>query len=154
MSIEREVFCRSIASRSESSTITNCPFATSQPRTISSLSTSRSCTGHQRRFLIGVLHSSCSCRNETSEARADGFVGGASPPGIVTRLKLIAPFQVVRIGAPGILGVDRVPFRGLPFARGRDEDDRRALARCRRPRVDQAALPGRARRGLGGGLVA
>ncbi len=47
---------------------------------------------HQRRFLIGVLHSSCSCRNEMSDARADGFVAGASPTGIVTRLKLIDPF--------------------------------------------------------------
>ena len=98
MSIERDVFCRSIASRSASSTITNWPFATSQPRTISSWVTSRSCTGHQRRFLIGVLHSSCSCRNEMSDARADGFVAGASPTGIVTRLKLIDPFQVVRMG--------------------------------------------------------
>ena len=33
-----------------------------------------------------------------SEARADGFVAGASPTGIVTRLKLIDPFQVVRMG--------------------------------------------------------
>ena len=33
-----------------------------------------------------------------SDARADGFVAGASPTGIVTRLKLIDPFQVVRIG--------------------------------------------------------
>ena len=33
-----------------------------------------------------------------SDARADGFVAGASPTGIVTRLKLIDPFQVVRMG--------------------------------------------------------
>ena len=98
MSIDREVFCRSIASRSASSTITNWPFAISQPRTISSGPTSRSWNVHHLRFLIGVLHSSCSCRNEMSDARADGFVAGASPTGIVTRLKLIDPFQVVRIG--------------------------------------------------------
>src|SRR4029077_2631886 len=99
MSIDRDVFWRSIASRSASSTITNCPLATSHPRTISSLSTSRSCTGHQRRFLIGVLHSAWSWRKDTSEARADGFVAGASPTGVVTRLKLIEPFQVVRMGS-------------------------------------------------------
>jgi hypothetical protein len=48
--------------------------------------------------LIGVLHSTCSWRKETSDARAAGFVAGARPTGIVTRLKLIDPFQVVRIG--------------------------------------------------------
>src|SRR5262249_2994294 len=98
MSIERDVFDRSIASRSASSTITNWPFETSQPRTISSDSTSRSWKGHHFLFLMGVLHSSWSCLNETSDARADGFVAGGSPTGIATRLKLIDPFQVVRMG--------------------------------------------------------
>ena len=97
MSIAREVVSRSIASRSASSTITNSPFATSQPRTISSGPTSRSCVGHQRFCLIGVLHSRCRSLNETSDCRAAGFVAGASPTGIVTSPKLIAPFQVVRM---------------------------------------------------------
>ena len=43
-----------------SSTSTNWPFATSQPLTISSGPSSRSCTGHQRFCLIGVPHSRCS----------------------------------------------------------------------------------------------
>ena len=154
MSIERDVFWRSIASRSASSTITNWPLATSQPRTISSLSTSRSCTGHQRRFLIGVLHSACSWRKETSEARADGFVAGASPTGIVTRLKLIEPFQVVRMGNSN----SRRETGSLPLstlrADGRSEDDRRPVAERRGANVSSAAVPRRARRRLGGGLVA
>ena len=97
MSIARDVVSRSIASRSASSTITNSPFETSQPRTISSGPTSRSCVGHQRFCLIGVLHSRCRSRKDTSDWRAAGFVAGASPTGIVTSPKLIAPFQVVRI---------------------------------------------------------
>ena len=56
----------SIASRSASSTMTNWPFETSQPLTISSCVTSRSCVGHQRFCLIGVAHSRCRSRNETS----------------------------------------------------------------------------------------
>ena len=50
LDVDRARTCsaRSIASRSASSTITNSPFATSQPLTISSGPTSRSCTGHQR----------------------------------------------------------------------------------------------------------
>ena len=52
------------ASRSDSSTITNWPFANSQPLTSSSASTSRSCTGHQRFCLIGVPHSRCSVRKD------------------------------------------------------------------------------------------
>src|SRR5436190_8607511 len=127
MSIERDVFWRSIASRSASSTITNWPFETSQPRTISSDVTSRSCTGHQRRFLIGVLHSSWSCRKEMSDARADGFVAGARPTGIVTRLKLIDPFQVVRMGNLN----SRCRSRSLCRKLGADDaDDRGALADC------------------------
>ena len=77
--------------------MTNSPFATSQPLTISSGPTSRSCTGHQRFCLIGVPHSRCSSRNETSDCRAAGFVAGASPTGMLTRPKLIEPFQVVRM---------------------------------------------------------
>ena len=80
--------------------MTNSPFATSQPLTISSGPTSRSCTGHQRFCLIGVWHSRCSVRNETSEARAFGDVAGASPTGMVTRPKLSEPFQIVRMGPP------------------------------------------------------
>ena len=87
-----------IASRSASSTSTNSPFATSQPLTISSRSTSRSCTSHQRFCLIGVMHSRCSCRKETSDWRAAGFVASASPTGMLTRPKLIEPFQIVRMG--------------------------------------------------------
>ena len=84
-----DVSCCSIASSSASSTMTNWPFATSQPRTSSSDSTSRSCTGHQRFCLIGVPHSRCSIRNDTSDWRAAGFVAGASPTGMFTRPKLI-----------------------------------------------------------------
>src|SRR5436189_6271259 len=111
MSIERELFWRSIASRSASSTITNCPLDTSQPLTISSLSTSRSCTGHQRLFLIGDLHSRCSCRKATSDARAAGFVAGARPTGMVTKLKLMDPFQVVRMGPLEFYVSPVIPFQ-------------------------------------------
>src|SRR6476659_2709414 len=149
MSIERDVFCRSIASRSASSTITNWPFATSQPRTISSWVTSRSCTGHQRRFLIGVLHSSCSCRNEMADARADGFVAGASPTGIVTRLKLIEPFQVVRMGQLN----SRRKAHSLCRKLGADDaDDRRPVAEGIRAKSRAHGVPRRTRRELGAGL--
>ena len=77
--------------------MTNSPFATSQPLTISSGPTSRSCTGHQRFWRIGVRHSRWSCRNETSDARAFGEVASASPIGMLTRPKLSEPFQIVRI---------------------------------------------------------
>src|SRR5881394_3570778 len=97
ISIERLVSRCSIASRSASSTRTNWPLATSQPRTSSSDSTSRSCTGHQRFCLIGDPHSRWSMRNETSDWRAAGFVAGARPTGMFTRPKLTEPFQVVRI---------------------------------------------------------
>ena len=86
-----------IASRSASSTTTNSPFETSQPLTSSSRSTSRSCVGHQRFCLIGVRHSRCSVRNETSDWRAAGFVASASPTGMLTRPKLMEPFQIVRM---------------------------------------------------------
>src|SRR5712691_1340496 len=97
ISIARESSACWIASRSASSTITNSPFATSQPLTISSGPTSRSCTGHQRFCWIGVLHSRCSCRNDTSDARAFGDVARARPMGMLTRPKLSEPFQIVRI---------------------------------------------------------
>ena len=98
MSIARDVSCCAIASRSASSTITNWPFETSQPLTSSSFGTSRSCVGHHRFCLIGVLHSRWSVRKETSDERAFGVVAGASPTGIVTRPKLRDPFQIVRMG--------------------------------------------------------
>src|SRR2546428_818323 len=119
MSIAREVSCWAMASRSDSSTITNWPFETSQPFTISSFETSRSCVGHQRFCLIGVLHSRWRVRKETSDERAFGVVAGASPTGIVTRPKLRDPFQIVRMGPPRkCSGTGR--FRreyGLPFLR-------------------------------------
>ena len=98
ISIERESSERSIASRSASSTIRNCPFVTSKPRTISSCDTSRSCVGHQRFCLMGVEHSRWRSRKETSDWRAAGLVAGASPTGIETSPKLSEPFQDVRIG--------------------------------------------------------
>ena len=97
ISIAREVSRCSSASSSASSTGTNWPFATSQPRTSSSGPTSTSCTGHQRFCLIGVRHSRCSILNCTSDWRADDAVAGASPTGMLTRPKLIDPFQVVRM---------------------------------------------------------
>src|SRR5438876_3039797 len=97
MSIERESSCRVIASRSASSTITNSPFATSQPLTISSAPTSRSCVGHHRLLRIGVLHSRWSVRKLTSDCRAFGAVARASPTGMLTRPKLMDPFQIVRM---------------------------------------------------------
>ena len=100
MSIVRESSWRSSASSSASSTTTNWPFATSQPLTSSSASTSRSCFGHQRFCLIGVRHSRWSRRNETSDCRAAGFVAGASPTGMLTRPKLSDPFQVTRMTLP------------------------------------------------------
>ncbi len=107
ISIERESsrFCS--ASISSSSTITNWPFATSQPLTISSGPRSRSCTGQKRFCLIGVPHSRCSIRKEMSEARAAGLVAGARPTGIETSPKLIEPFQVVRIWPSSVEGPNR-----------------------------------------------
>src|SRR5215213_5419363 len=100
MSIVRELLDARVssASRSASSIWTNWPFDTSQPRTISSASTSTSWTGHHRFCLIGVPHSRCSGRNDTSDCRAADFVVGARPTGMFTRPKLIEPFQDVRIG--------------------------------------------------------
>ena len=97
------------ASRSASSTTTNCPFATSQPLTISSFETSRSCCGHQRLFLIGVPQSRWSIRNDTSDCRAAGLVARAIPTGMLTRPKLIDPFQMVRMGPlPNCRGMQEV----------------------------------------------
>ena len=111
----------SSASSSASSTGTNWPFATSQPRTISSGESSISWTGHQRFCLIGVRHSRCSILNWTSDWRADDAVAGASPTGMLTRPKLIDPFQVVRMcrrksreGRPGFALADRVSCAALP----------------------------------------
>ena len=97
ISIARESSYWAIASRSASSTKTNSPFETSQPFTSSSFETSRSCTGHQRFCLIGVPHSRCSVRKLTSDCRAAGLVARANPTGMLTRPKLIEPFQIVRI---------------------------------------------------------
>src|SRR5438309_1040707 len=104
MAIVRESSAVERASRSASSTNTNWPFATSQPLTISSFETSRSCSGHQRLFLIGVPHSRWSMRNETSDWRAAGFVARAIPTGMLTRPKLMDPFQIVLIRAPIVEG--------------------------------------------------
>src|SRR5436305_552965 len=111
MSIDCER-CRATDSRSASSTITNSPFATSQPLTSSSGSTSRSWCGHHRFCLIGVPHSRCRVRNATS----DRWVARASPIGMLTRPKLIDPFQIVRMctrncrGTRGFRLPPRVPF--------------------------------------------
>src|SRR5438067_3432982 len=111
IAIVRESSARERASRSASSTTTNCPFATSQPLTISSFETSRSCCGHQRLFLIGVPHSRWSIRNDPSDCRAAGLVARAIPTGMLTRPKLIDPFQMVRMGplpnCRGMQGVRR-----------------------------------------------
>src|SRR5262249_51035363 len=115
MSIERESSCCAIASRSASSTITNSPFATSQPLTISSGPTSRSWVGHQRFWRIGVLHSRCSVRKLTSDCFALGVVARARPTGMLTKPKEMDPFQTVRMGPP--LNVTEVPAlsRSPPF---------------------------------------
>ena len=115
ISIERESSARSIASRSASSTMTNWPFVDLEARARSRPGvTSRSCVGHQRFCLIGVEHSRCRSRNETSDCRAAGFVAGASPTGIETRPKLRDPFQVVRMGRVSI-GVNSSWRPGLRF---------------------------------------
>ena len=138
MSIVRESSCRSSASSSASSTTTNWPFATSQPLTSSSGPTSRSCFGHQRFCLIGVRHSRCSSRNETSDWRAAGFVAGASPTGMLTSPKLSDPFQVTRMtlqsrgGAP-FFGIDGPSPPSKVPVDARKPHDSPPLARCRGP---------------------
>src|SRR5436190_9217378 len=67
------------ASRSDSSTSTYSPLATSQPLTSSSGSTSRSWKGHHRFCLIGVPHSRCRVRKDTS----DRWVASAPPIGLL-----------------------------------------------------------------------
>ena len=111
ISIERESSERSSASRSASSTMTNWPFATSKPRTISSCATSRSWVGHQRFCLIGVAHS---VEEAERDVRLPGsrLRRGASPTGIETRPKLRDPFQVVRMGSRGIRGTRRFRHPG------------------------------------------
>src|SRR5262245_9021048 len=99
MSIERDSSLRWIASRSASSTTTNSPFATSHPFTISSAPTSRSCVGHHRLFRMGVRHSRWSVRKLTSDCFALGAVASARPTGMLTKPKLMDPFQMVLIGA-------------------------------------------------------
>ena len=153
----------SIASSSASSTITNCPFETSQPRTSSSDSTSRSCTGHQRFCLIGVPHSRWSIRNDTSDWRAEAFVAGARPTGMLTRPKLTEPFQEVRMqgNCTGTLRLRRV-LRGscsdaspaATFApSGSRTDDREPVAGRGRGRAPGSCLPARGRRGVAGGIA-
>ena len=46
-------------------------------------------------FLIGVPHSRCNIRKDTSDCRAAGFVARAIPTGMLTRPKLMDPFQIV-----------------------------------------------------------
>src|SRR5690242_4001625 len=137
MSIERDVSRCSIASSSASSTVTNWPFATSHPRTSSSDSTSRSCTGHQRFCLIGVPHSRCSIRNDTSDCRAAGFVAGARPTGMLTRPKLTEPFQVVRMGIANCTRMLRIRARvpGSSGYRWRDLGRARTIANLWRDAV-------------------
>ena len=67
--------------------------------------------GHQRFCLIGVPHSRCSVRNETSLR----CCATASPIGMLTRPKLMEPFQMVRMTARmSSRGYRR--FRPLPHA--------------------------------------
>src|SRR4030095_4384298 len=113
MSIERDSSCCVIASRSASSTMTNSPLATSQPFTISSGPTSRSCVGHQRFWRIGVLHSRWSVRKLTSDCFAFGVVARARPTGMLTRPKLIDPFQMVRMGPLPKSVVGPAPFAAI-----------------------------------------
>ena len=164
ISIERESSCASSASSSASSTITNWPLAASQPLTISSGASSRSCLGHQRFCLIGVRHSRWSSLNETSDWRAAGFVAGARPTGMLTSPKVRDPFQVVRMsssvesGTPHsarlspFLHARRVDSRSM----GAGADDRTALAgrgraQPRRRRVSRPARRSLARGRLGRG---
>src|SRR3989442_9898952 len=106
--MERDSSWSVIASRSASSTMTNSPLATSQPLTISSGPTSRSWVGHQRFCRIGVLHSRWRVRKLTSDCFAFGVVASARPTGMLTRPKLMDPFQIVRMAAFGILSGARL----------------------------------------------
>src|SRR5262245_25814484 len=68
---------------------------------------------------MGVLHSRWRVLNETSDCRAFGFVAGASPTGMLTRPKLMDPFQIVRIAAKASLpGPPKFHVRrAFPFRR-------------------------------------
>ena len=48
-------------------------------------------------FLMAVPHSRCNIRNETSDWRAAGLVARAIPTGMLTKPKLMDPFQIVLI---------------------------------------------------------
>src|SRR3954452_11613640 len=159
---------RATDSRSAPSMTTYSPFATSQPLTSSSASTSRSWCGHQRFCLMGVPHSRWSVRNETSVR----WVAKARPIGMLTRPNEMEPFQIVRmrrvriVEGPGLFALsyglppayDSECDDGLP----RDEPDRLAArppdgARSLAVRAGAAmAGPGLSRgagRRLAGGLV-
>src|SRR5215210_5446321 len=96
--------CNATASRSESSMSTNWFFANSQPLTSSSASTSRSWKGQYRFCLIGVPHSRCSVRKAVSLR----CCATASPIGMLTRPKLMDPFQMVRMGRLRRVAEDRI----------------------------------------------
>src|SRR5581483_6493588 len=86
----------------------------------------------------------------TSDWRAAGFVAGARPTGMLTRPKLMDPFQVVRMGTEKSTGRSlfalpaRVPaagFRGGGREQGASEDPARADVRRRVPaRVEAGDL--------------
>src|SRR3954447_8221379 len=152
--------------------MTNSPFATSQPFTISSGPTSRSWVGHQRFWRMGVLHSRWSVRKLTSDCFAFGVVARARPTGMLTRPKEIDPFQIVRMGPlQGIL-VGSAPFAvfgrvsclgrhgaGLRSERGNHDgrpsytNHRAALAGRRRAPPRRGRLPGREGRRMEAGHV-
>src|SRR5260370_885072 len=71
---------------------------------------------------MGVPHSRCSVRKATS----DFWVARASPIGMLTRPKLIDPFQIVRIGAcPNCRGTRAFALpQGFPSLYDADRDDR------------------------------
>ena len=125
--------------------MTNSPFATSQPLTISSGPTSRSCVGHQRFCRIGVRHSRCSCRNDTSEARAFGDVASARPTGMLTRPKLSEPFQIVRMRTSivrGTASLRLVAPRFLHYASSRGAGRERRAPRASLRRRERSAACG------------
>src|SRR5919204_1065885 len=136
IAIVRESSARDRVSRSASSMTTNWPFATSHPLTISSFETSRSCCGHQRLFLIGVRHSLWSIRNDTSDSRAAGFVASAIPTGMLTKPKLIDPFQTVLIrGRSPIVGGRTEFAEGLAFPSKVSNVEKRTIPRLWRDAI-------------------
>src|SRR5207244_2835646 len=78
--------------------------------------------GHQRFCLIGVPHSRCRVRKATS----DRWVARASPIGMLTRPKLMDPFQIVRMATElNSRGTERFrPPLCVPFSLRCDSDDR------------------------------